>query len=124
MIDKQDFHTKLEALEHKLQSKLGVRGKSLQARLKRAGRLLPKRLHKQGTILLETQEKLVHPKLAVQLDSARVASAFKTFDDHLNAIDPRDRRKGKILGWLGGLVFNLLILAGVLIFVLIWQDIL
>ncbi|MEO1138704.1 MAG: hypothetical protein AAFW87_04530 [Pseudomonadota bacterium] len=122
MIDKKRFDAKVEALEQNLQAKLGIRGKSLNARLARAGRLLPKRLHAEGRVLMETQTKVAHPKLATQLDETRITKAFDAFSAYLKPINPSDRRKGKILGWLGGVVFNFIVLTIILVIFLRWQG--
>lgn len=122
MFDRKQFDARTEGLQKALQTKLNLRGKSLRARLRRAGRLLPKRLHKEGQVLLEAQEKLVHPKLAVQIDEAQVNKAFDAFEAHLKIIDPNDRRKAKLVGWAAGLVFNLLVLAVLVIALMKWQG--
>lgn len=122
MLDPQDFNAKVERLEQRLQTKLGLRGATLSARLRRAGRTLPRYLQKEGAVLLGYQKKIGHPKLAMQSDTTRVIKAFDAFESYLKGIDPKDRRKGKVLGWLGGLVFNLLVLAAVVAALFYWQG--
>lgn len=123
MVDRKQFDSRRIALEQALQAKLGLRGKSLRLRLNRAGRLLPKRLHAEGRYLVQAQEKLSHPRLSQQVDHARVAKAFDAFDEHLKTIDPRDRRRGKLVGWLAGLVANLIALAALVVLLLRWQGV-
>ena len=122
MIDRDRFDQRAAALEEALQSKLGLRGRSLAARLGRAGRQLPGRIRRQGRVLTEAQQKLVHPKLARQIDDVRITGAFRDFDDYLGRIDPAERRKTAILRWLGGLVFNLIVIGAVLLALLRWQG--
>ncbi|WP_135506267.1 hypothetical protein [Roseovarius aestuariivivens] len=122
MIDTKEFHARAAKLEALLQSKLGLKGKSLSARLRRAGRLLPRRLRAEAAILTEAEHKLTHPGLARQVDFPRVTKAFAALEAHLSEVDPKDRRKGKILGWAGGLVFNLLVLIALLVLILRWQG--
>lgn len=122
MIDRKQFDARVDGLQEALQSKLSLRGKSLRARLSRAGRLLPKRLQKEGRVIVEAQDKLVHPKLAVQIDETRVNGAFEAFDAHLKTIDPADRRKAKLLTWGAGLVFNLIILTVIVFALMRWQG--
>lgn len=123
MFDPKEINEKSEALGALLRAKLGLRGKTLAAQFRAAGRRLPKRMHREGQLILTALEKLPHPKLAVTIDQARVNSAFTNLNHHLEAIDPADRRKGKILGWLGGVVFNLILVAGLLLAVLRWQGV-
>ena len=65
-----------------------------------------------------------HPKLALRVDRGRVARAHAEVCAHLRRIDPADRRRGAILGMLGGLAFNLLLLAGLALAFLRWRGIL
>lgn len=122
MIDPHTFGEQSAALEKALEAKLRLRGRTLDARLRKAGRLLPGRVRRAGRVLTEAQVKLAHPKLSRQVDDTRVSHAFTEFDTYLETIDPADRRKGAILGWLGGLVFNLIVVFGLLILVLRWQG--
>ncbi|WP_428515205.1 hypothetical protein [Roseovarius sp.] len=123
MIDRKQFDARREALEKQLHEKLGLRGKTLSARLRRAGRLLPKRLRAEGRYLVDAERKLSHPRLATQVDEARVGKAFEAIETHLKAIDPVDRRRGRLIHWLAGLVFNLLILAAIVLVALRWQGV-
>ena len=63
-----------------------------------------------------------HPKLARLIKADQIDRAFTHLNEHLETIDPADRRKGAILGMLGGMVFNLILLIGALIAVLHWQG--
>ncbi len=122
MIDPKDLNQKCEALNDLLRRKHGLRGKTFEARLNRAGRLLPKFIHREGQIIVEAQRLTPHPKLAATVDSTRVNKAVETITNHLSGINPNDRRIGKLLGWLGGQVFNFLLIAGVLIALLMWRG--
>ncbi len=122
MIDRKQFDARRAALEEQLHDKLGLRGKTLRSRLRRAGRLLPRRLRAEGGYLVEAQKKLEHPRLATQVDPGRVSRAFDAFDQHLKGIDPADRRRSRLVHWLAGLVFNLLILGALVLLVLRWQG--
>ena len=123
MIDRKQFGTRREALEKQLYEKLGLRGKTLGTRLRRAGRLLPKRLRDEGRYLVDAERKLAHPRLATQVDEARVEKAFEALETHLKAIDAADRRRSRLIHWLAGLVFNLLILAAIVLIALRWQGV-
>lgn len=123
MIDHKQFDARREALEKQLHEKLGLRGKTLHRRLRRAGRLLPKRLRLEGQYLVEAERKLSHPRLATQVDEARVEKAFGALEAHLKAIDAADRRRSRLVHWLAGLVFNLLILGALALIALRWQGV-
>jgi formamidopyrimidine-DNA glycosylase len=123
VIDRKQFDARREALEKQLHEKLGLRGKSLQSRLRRAGRLLPKRLRLEGQYLVEAERKMSHPRLATQVDEARAHKAFDALETHLKTIDAADRRRSRVIHWLAGLVFNLLILGALALIALRWQGI-
>ncbi|MFN3208418.1 MAG: hypothetical protein ACE369_05355 [Roseovarius sp.] len=123
MIDRKQFDARREALEKALREKLGLRGKTLRAQLSRAGRSLPKRLWTEGRYLVEANAKLAHPRLATQIDGPRVDKAFAGFEEYLKTIDPADRRRSRLIHWLAGLVFNLLILAVLVLLALRWQGV-
>ena len=105
-----------------LRTRLRLRGRDFGVQLRRAGRLLPKRIHRAGRVLTEARTKLSHPKLARQIDPVLVEKAFEEINAHLATVDPADRRKGAILGWLGALVFNLIVVCALVIGLLRWQG--
>lgn len=95
-----DPNDPLSVLMHE---RLGIRGRDLRAQVRRAGRLLPKRLRREAHTILKARRAADHPKLARQVDTARVARAEAALTEHLNAIDPAERRKDRILWALGKL---------------------
>ncbi|SLN39216.1 hypothetical protein PEL8287_01928 [Roseovarius litorisediminis] len=123
MTDTERFNSRVEQLEAQLRAKLGVRGRNLEARLRRAGRRLPKRLHQAGKVITEAQSKMAHPKLARLTDAEQVDRAFSHLGAYLDTIDRADRLKGALLGILGGLVFNLILLMVAVYGLLRWQGI-
>lgn len=122
MFDPKELKRKCDTLGDLLKAKIGTGGKSLETRLNRAGRRLPKRLHEDGRTILAAQSKAPHPKLARTIDETRVDQAFSNMTNHLRSIDPKDRRKGQLLGWLGSQVFNLLLIVVFLIAILWWRG--
>ena len=122
VIDQEQFDKRAARLEEMLQTKLGVRGKSLERRVKRAGRLLPRRMRAAALVLIEAKRKLVHPALMKQVNPAEVSSAFAELEAHLKAIDPVDRRRGKMLNWAGGTVMNLLIIGALVAAFVHWKG--
>ena len=123
MIDIERFHGRVERLEARLQAKLGLRGRNLEARLRRAGRRLPKQLHRAGQVISDAQAKVQHPKLVRLTNSDQIDHAFTQLNAHLETIDPAERRKGAVLGILGGMVFNLILLALGVAALMHWQDV-
>jgi len=124
VLDHEQVNRRVREVEQLLQAKLGVRGGSLSTRLSRAGRRLPRRIQKAGQVIIDAQAKAAHPKLARMLDAPMVDRAFADITEHLKTIDPADRRKGAILGLLGGLVFNLLVLAVIVVVLMRWRGVL
>lgn len=122
MIDYDTFQRQVEALMALLKRKLGARGGTLETRLHRAGRRLPKAMHRAGGEIVKAQSQIAHPKLARFLDAGKIDGAFTTLTTHLEAYDTADRRKGAVLGMLGALVFNLILVIVVLVAVLRWQG--
>ena len=122
MINPKYLDQKAEALNAQLHAKYGQRGKTLEAQLKSVGRLLPKSLRNDGQKIVEAQRMARHPKLAASVDETKFHLAYSNITNHLKNTDPKDRRKGKLLGWLGGQVVNLMLVAGVVISVLLWRG--
>ena len=122
MIDEKELNRRTETLQALLRDKLGVRGKTLSKQLRRAGRLLPARLQREARLIVSAHQRIVHPRLAATIDEAQLKAAYSGLMEHLSAVDPKDRRKGKLLSWLGGQVFNFLLIGGAVIAVLIWRG--
>ncbi|SNS22173.1 hypothetical protein [Tropicimonas sediminicola] len=111
------------ALALLMREKLGVRGADrLEVKLRRAGGLLPRALRKDAKYLVDMEKLYDNPKLRRQIDSARVSEASANLRRHLEAIDPRDRRIGWILGVVAPLAFNLLLIAAAFITWLVWTG--
>lgn len=123
MIEIEKFHRRVADLEALMQVKLGGRDKTLSARFRRAGRSLPARIQRAGRVISEAQKAAANPKLARLQNSRTLANAFAEVTTYLETVDPADRRKGKVLGILGGLVFNLLLLVGAVLALLHWQGV-
>lgn len=122
VIDATELNKKSNVLNDLLRTKLSLRGRTLEARLSRAGKGLPKRLHRAGQVVVDARKKASHPRLALTVDPAPVETAFQEMTAYLKGVDPVDRRKGKLLNWLGGQVFNLLVIVALLVILLRWQG--
>ena len=123
MIEIEKFQRRIEDLETLMQAKLGGSGKTLSTRFRRAGRSLPRRVQRAGRVITEAQKVAANPKLARLQNPKALAAAFSEVTNHLETIDPADRRKGMFLGVLGGLVFNLILLIAGVLLVLRWQGV-
>ena len=56
------------------------------------------------------------------IDEAKVTKAHRALVDHLKTIDPKERRKTRILKLLGAVSFNLLFVIAAFITYLWWRD--
>jgi hypothetical protein len=117
-----DIETISVEVQELLRKKLDVRGRTLGESLQKSGRLLPRWLQQQGEVLAEAEMKVVHPKLARQIDIRAVERAHRSMVTHLKTIDPKDRRIGRVLNVLGGLTFNMILFFALLITVLVWRG--
>lgn len=122
MIDPAWFQAELDRVSALLREKLGVRGRSFAVRLRRAGRALPTPAQRAGRELIATQALIAHPKLRRQVDEGQVRRALREVQAGLDPIDPRDRRKGLLLGLTGSVVFNLIVVVGAVIVLLRWRG--
>lgn len=122
MLDPNDLNRKATRLRHLARTKFGVGGDTLEVAMRRVGRRVPKRIQSQAKIVIKAQKALGHPKLWMQVDAGRVEQAFRIVEAHLQSVDPDDRRKGFLLSMLGSLVFNLMLLAALLVLLLIWRG--
>ncbi|MFT7596476.1 MAG: hypothetical protein ACI8R4_003811 [Paracoccaceae bacterium] len=122
MTDQISIEDQIQTIMALLREKLGVRGADLPAALRRARYRLPRRVYRQAATLVGAEPLVGHPKLSLTLDHAALAAAAAGVQTHLQSIDVTDRRKGWLLGMLGGLSFNLILAFTLLIVVLIWRG--
>ena len=105
-----------------MREKLGVRGADMARAVARAKRQLPTKVYKQALLLANAEPLAVHPKLRLTLDAPALAAAAGEVQQYLNAIDMADRRKGRILGMLGGMAFNMILFVVLLVVLLYWRG--
>ncbi|WP_297772499.1 hypothetical protein [uncultured Roseovarius sp.] len=122
MIDTEQFQQKVSRLQSALSEKMRLRGATLDRQLRRAGRRLPRRQRRAATTILGAQDWMAHAKLARVLDMTTVNRAFADLHSHLDTLDPKEERKTAILRLLGGIVLNLLLLAGLIYALIAWQS--
>lgn len=105
-----------------LAAAFGVRGKTLETALRRTGRRLPRRLHTEAQKIVAAQSFGGHPRLMRQVDGAALSSAEERVVTFLAGIDRADRRKGLWLGITAAVVFNILLVFGVVVFWMWWSG--
>ena len=122
MTESADITTLGEDLQARLGAKLGLRRGSLAVRLQKAGWRLPRRIKRDGAAIGQAIELAAHPKLRRRVNQAEIGAAHRRVAAYLDGIDPNERRARLMLGLLGGLVFNLLLLGALTIAFLKWRG--
>lgn len=105
-----------------IEKRLRIKGATLEKALSKSGRLLPKWAHREGRYLAQACQFMGHPKLRLMIDESKVSKAHRTLVAHLKTIDPAERRKTQVLGLLGVISFNLIIVSIALISFLNWRG--
>lgn len=119
-----ELYESAERLAHLIEEKLGVRGHTLEAKLARVGRSLPKHIHGDVVLVMNALAVEGHPKLSRLQDPEQVRRAFSNAERYLVNLDAGARQRGAFLDWLARLVFNLLLLGGLLVLILRWRALL
>ena len=105
-----------------IEERLRIKGRTLEKALARAGRLLPNWAQREGRYLAQASDLMDHPKLRLMIDEAKIEKAHMSLVTHLKTIDPSERRKTRILGTLGVISFNMILVTIALISYLIWRG--
>lgn len=122
MIDTEEFQGKITGLQQALADRMRLRSTTLERQIRRAGRRLPRRQRRAAAIILGAQDWMAHAKLARVLDTAQVDRAFTDLHAYLDTLNPQEARKTALLRLIGGLVLNLMLLAGLIYAVIRWQS--
>lgn len=109
-------------LETLFDERLGVRRGPFSLRAERVRRTLPRAVRGDLAQVAAALQIAGNPRLARQVEVERVTRAADRVEAHLRTIDPKERRRGRILGTLGVLMFNLLLLVAGVVAVLIWRG--
>lgn len=118
----EDFDRRVAAAEKALRVAYGGKPGTFEEALRRAGRRLPRRARKAGQEIVAAQALAGHPQLRLQIDWARVERALERVVEAANKVDRKDTRKGKVLGALASLAFNLLLLFTLIVLFAVWQG--
>lgn len=112
----------VEELRTLLEQRLRIRGRDLAHQTKKAGRLLPQRIRRDLGYVDQASNLLTHPKLYKMVDEGRVLAAARRVAAYLREVDPTERRKDRWLGIAGVVSFNLIIVFGLIVGVLLWRG--
>jgi len=124
MTNTKDLETKIAHLCALAREKFGVRSDQLDVVMRKLGRRVPKRIHKHAEVLLSAQASLGHPTLAMMVDEKKITQSYKAIAEHLKSIDPKLRRKNKMLDILASMAFSVLVVFALMILVLVWRGLL
>ncbi len=122
MQEAEQIAEKVKALRDLFRVHMGIRAPTLARAAHRARRQLPQSLRAKAKMLAEAEIMALNPKLARRLDMGALNSAYVELADHLEAIDLADKRWGRLLNMLAGIVLNLLIFGGLALLFLWWQG--
>ncbi|WP_189410374.1 hypothetical protein [Neogemmobacter tilapiae] len=113
-----DYSQMADRLAEALASKLRLKGASLGEKLRRGQRLLPRKVREAAALIDRAAALEGHPKLAVQIDDAKVQAAYDLCMKHLKAVNPWEKRKDLListgLAVVGALVVTALVTGSLL----------
>lgn len=116
------YADKAEGLARLMEERLGLRGKGFAAKTRRAGRLLPRWARREARLLLRAVELENAPKLAKQIDDARVERAVANLSKWLAAQDPGARRRARFLDFMAAIALVFVVTTALVISVLRWRG--
>lgn len=119
-----DLEARAARLAQLIEDRLDIGGHGLAAKLGRGGRKLPRVVREAGEQLLLAQRMAANPKLARQVDHARIAAACDAAERTLERIDPWERRKTIVVNWLAGNAFNIVVVLALALALVAWRGLL
>ena len=84
-----------------IEQRLRIKGASLTQQIHKTGRRLPRKVKRDANIVAQAAMMAGHPKLVRQIDHVAVANAGSAVVAHLEAINPTEVLKDRILWTLG-----------------------
>ena len=115
-------HQMAERVAGLMQERLGVRGKGLAGKLRRGRRALPRKLRPEADLLAAAEAQAENPKLALQLDDARIAQAYDALVRHLSPMGRSDRRVAMLRSAAASAALALLVVAALFIAIAAWRG--
>ena len=73
-------------------------------------------------VLVEALDRVDHPKLAQQVDYARIETGTRRAEGWLENVDAWDRRKSVLIHWLAGNAMNILIVIAITLALMGWRG--
>ncbi|MEM6593372.1 MAG: hypothetical protein AAF672_01195 [Pseudomonadota bacterium] len=107
-----------------LAERLGAKGDTLERRLKYTGRKLPRSVRRAGAELVQAQDHIQHPKLAITVDGPTVSKAYDRIVRYLTSIDVKAERSRKRYNFMAQTAGQMLVVAGATVGVFAWQGML
>src|SRR6056297_2576203 len=119
MSAEHDLHQQTADITDRMKAKLGIRARDFPAAIRKARHRWPKPVHRHAVLLADALPHADHPRLARTLDRAALARSARIVTDHLDGIDPSERRKDLVLGILASIAFGLIVTFAAVVFVLV-----
>ena len=91
----------------------------LHVMLRRRGGALPRRLRWQAAALAQADQLSAQPRIARQLDLARLSRAYQALVAHLQPLGELSRWQGRAIGFATSVAFGLLVLAAAVVWILV-----
>jgi hypothetical protein len=118
-MEKDALQKKIDELSALLAAQMKLRQKTFAAQIRKAGRGLPRKLRRDAAYLMRAQALFENPKLGSMVDEIAVANAHRRLKAFLEELDPKDLRKGQILGILSTISLMLIIIFIGVVYILV-----
>ncbi|WP_146010324.1 hypothetical protein [Acidimangrovimonas sediminis] len=103
-------------------ARLHVRGRDLSTKIRRGGKRLPRKLRPEAALLADAADRAGNPRLAQQLDEARLAQAYDALVRHLGPLGRSERRTALWRSMITSAAFALLVVLGLFLTVVVWRG--
>lgn len=119
-----EIEDQAEHIAKLMHERLGARGRGLDAKLAHGGRRLPRAVREEAEFIALAARMARVPRLAQQVDPVRVTRAVQDVEAYLRGVDPLARLRAGALDWLRLNLFNLLLVAGMVVALMAWRGLL
>ncbi|MCX7301105.1 MAG: hypothetical protein NTX73_12175 [Rhodobacterales bacterium] len=121
-MDNDQFAAQISEVSTLLSEKLKVHEATLDRQVDKAGRMLPRKVRAEAIYLAHAASLAENPKLMRMIDLPKVDKAHLAVTTWLRTIDPLERRWTRALNFLAVIMFNILLIGGVVIWWLWYQG--
>jgi len=118
----EDIHLWAAEARALMRERLGLRGADLRAQVARAGRMLPRAVAREARYLAQVADLAQNPKLMRMIDLGKAARAHAILTAYLRTRDPARAARDWWVNLMGVLAFNLLLMVGLVLGVLLWRG--